>query len=62
MFEVGDKVKHKSGGHVMVVKSIDGEKAVCEWTEDGAPREETFDSALLEKPPSSRYSSQAVRG
>jgi len=51
-FTKGDTVKLKSGGPLMVVEDVDGNKVSCLWFErskKGDPRSWKFDSNVLVK-------------
>ncbi len=44
VFKPGDKVRHKTGGSMMIVKAVDGTKVLCGW-HDG---ERGYDAVELE--------------
>jgi uncharacterized protein YodC (DUF2158 family) len=48
-FDIGDKVRLKSGGAAMVVEKIDGEDVHCVWQREGETKRDNYIAAVLEK-------------
>ena len=48
-FAVGDTVRLKSGGSIMTVDNIEGDKVTCVWSVKGDIKRETFTAASLQK-------------
>ena len=49
-FQIGDRVQHRSGGPIMVVKGYepkDGEEVICEWFDKSTPKEKAFHQDVL---------------
>jgi uncharacterized protein YodC (DUF2158 family) len=47
-YNIGDRVKHKSGGTPMIVKETRDDGVVCRWHDKGRFREELFLESELE--------------
>jgi uncharacterized protein YodC (DUF2158 family) len=65
-FIIGDEVKHKSGGPLMVVREYepaDGDQVTCEWfdqkdiRQEGSFHQDTLKKYEPPKPPKIRFSS-----
>jgi uncharacterized protein YodC (DUF2158 family) len=48
VFEIGDVVRLKSGGHLMTVVSIDQGSVTCDWSVRGDIKSKSFPAAALE--------------
>lgn len=49
MFKIGDEVQIKSGGPVMTIESVTGEKVVTIWWRDELLMRDTFIDQTLKK-------------
>jgi uncharacterized protein YodC (DUF2158 family) len=47
MLRAGDKVQHKTGGSMMIVKAINDTKVHCEWMVGGEVKERWFEAVTL---------------
>ena len=47
-FKVGDTVRFKSGGPLMTVIQLEGDKVRCQWFDDNKPVAQLFVAAALE--------------
>ena len=48
-FKIGDIVRLKSGGHPMMVSSVDGTSIICVWSVRGDIKSKAFSSVILEE-------------
>jgi uncharacterized protein YodC (DUF2158 family) len=58
----GEKVKHKSGGPIMVTEQLNNGEWICSWMHDGKHQRGNFHSVVLERYSSPPMGSASTRG